>query len=239
MTLSNYHAISFDCFGTLVDWESGIINALRNASDDKLELVSDAQLIAFFLKQESTILADAPGIPYPVALGKTYASILAELEKPCDTIQAMRFGSSVGEWPIFNDTIKALAYLQRHHKLIILSNIDDASIEATKTRLLCNFYRTYTAQAIGSFKPALNNFDYLVRHLEELGIKKQELLHVSVSRFHDIEPAAVTGIDTVWINRANTLNGTLSIQAEFSPSIEPTYKFRSLAEMVNEHKAGY
>ncbi|MNG11423.1 hypothetical protein D3C84_949670 [compost metagenome] len=85
----------------------------------------------------------------------------------------------------------------------------------------------------------MNNFNYLVRHLADLGIKKHELLHVSVSRFHDIEPAAATGIDTAWINRANTLNGTLSIQPEFSPGIEPTYRFGSLAEMVSAHKAGY
>ncbi|ALI01121.1 phosphoglycolate phosphatase [Pseudomonas sp. FW306-02-F02-AA] len=239
MKLSNYRAISFDCFGTLVDWESGIINALRNACDDKLQQVSDAQLIAYFLRQESTILADTPDIPYPSALSKTYASILAKLDRPCDKSKAIHFGNSISEWPLFSDTIKALTHLQRHHKLVILSNIDEASIEVTRARLLCNFYRTYTAQAIGSFKPALNNFNYLVRHLADLGIKKHELLHVSVSRFHDIEPAAATGIDTAWINRADTLNGTLSIQPEFSPSIEPLYKFCSLAELVSAHKAGH
>jgi 2-haloalkanoic acid dehalogenase type II len=239
MTLSNYRAISFDCFGTLVDWESGIIKALRNSCNDKLQQISDAQLIACFLKQESTILRDTPDILYPSALSRTYSNILAELDRPCDERKAMHFGRSIQEWPLFRDTIKALSHLQRHHKLVILSNIDEASIEVTKTRLSCNFYRTYTAQSIGSFKPALNNFNYLVHHLTELGIKKHELLHVSVSRFHDIEPAAATGIDTAWINRAQTLNGTLSIQPDFCPSAQPTYTFGSLAELISAHKAGH
>ncbi|MGY2261106.1 hypothetical protein [Pseudomonas sp. SDO55104_S430] len=200
--------------------------------------ISDVQLIAHFLTQESIILAKHPEIFYPLALSKTYALVLAELDRPCDEEKAISFGSSAAKWPLFADTIYSLTYLQQYHKLVILSNIDETSIEAAKTNFLCSFYRTYTAQAIGSFKPALENFKYLVRNLADLGIEKREILHISVSRFHDIDPAATTGIDTAWINRANTLNGTLSIHKDFSPRAEPNYRFRSLAELVDAHKIG-
>ncbi|MCQ3000755.1 HAD hydrolase-like protein [Pseudomonas syringae] len=236
MTIHNYEAISFDCFGTLVDWESGIINAIRKSCHDNCHAMTDEELIERFLAHETAILSEKPDIPYRVALAKTYQSILADAGVPCSQEHSSNFGKSIQEWPLFPDTIEALSYLGNHHKLVILSNIDDDSIEITKKRLQCEFFRTYTAQAIGTFKPAINNFMYLIDNLAPFSIRKEKILHVSVSRFHDIEPASSQGIDTAWINRANTLNGTLSIHPEFMPTQAPTYQFSSLSELAAYHQ---
>lgn len=236
MELHDYEVISFDCFGTLVDWESGIVKSIREGCQERCDGILDKDLIGYFLSHESAILSETPDIPYRLALAKTYEGVLAELGVKCKEEHSRRFGASVIGWPIFPDTIDALSYLGSHHKLVVLSNIDEPSIESTKDRLRCDFFRTYTAQAIGTFKPSANNFRYLTDKLSQLHIPREKILHVSVSRFHDIDPAAAHGIDTAWINRAGTANGTLSIHKGFRPKQKPTYQFSSLSELVDSHK---
>ncbi len=238
MAMTNYKAISFDCFGTLVDWESGIVDSLKSTFSDEISQVADADLVERFLAHESAILANNPTITYTLALAQTFKAITQGFGLTCSDEKANDFGRSIATWPLFSDTLDALSYLSGSHQLVVLSNIDDVSINKVKTRLSCDFFRIYTAQAIGTFKPAINNFQYLIANLAELDIGKDDILHVSVSRFHDIEPAAANGLDTAWINRAQTLNGTLSIHSDFTPVIEPTYTFSSLSEMVSAHKAG-
>lgn len=226
-----FEAMSFDCYGTLIDWETGIANALRPwATRNGLALDGEA-IIAAHGRHETHVEDDMPGMLYPIVLGETLRRVGAELGAEVTDDDADAFGRSVKDWPAFPDSAAALKRLASRFKLIILSNIDRASFAASKPRLGVEFDAIITAEDVGSYKPQRGHFDRLFEELERLGVGRDRLVHVAESLFHDHQPAADLAIPSVWIHRRHGKGGT-GATATPSGEVSPTWRFTSMAEFA-------
>jgi 2-haloalkanoic acid dehalogenase type II len=234
MQLSAFKALSFDCYGTLIDWETGIVEALqplRQRSGASAEDLLDA-----YGPIEHAIETEQPGLPYLQLLEQVHERLCRHFSVEPDLEEAAAFGASVGDWPAFPDSPDALRYLKQHFELVILSNVDRLSFAGSNERLGVEFDYIFTAQDIGSYKPDLRNFEYLVGHLDADGIGKNDLLHVAQSLFHDHAPANRMGIASAWIDRRAGKSGC---GATVLPDPMPHYDFRftSLGELAAAHRA--
>jgi 2-haloalkanoic acid dehalogenase type II len=234
MKLSDFKALSFDCYGTLIDWESGILEALRSLRERAG--VSDEELLEAYGEAEHEAEVEFPGVVYSQLLEKVHAALCRRFGVAEEVEEAARLGASVGDWPVFPDTPEALRYLKQHFKLIILSNVDRLSFAGSNRRLGVEFDHVFTAQDIGSYKPDLRNFEYLIAQLAVDGIDKAALLHVAQSLFHDHVPANRMRIPSAWIDRRQGKPGG---GATVLPEPMPHYDFRftSLGELADAHRA--
>lgn len=198
---SKYRALSFDCYGTLIDWEGGILGGARAWIDGSGGKIDDASFMTAFGAVERQEQSATPDKLYPDILDGVLRRIGKDNDLPVSDQDATTFGTSVGNWPAFPDSHDALLALQQHFKLIILSNVDRASFKRSNARLDVTFDRIITAQDVGSYKPDLRNFEALLAATAEMGIAKHELLHVGESMNHDVVPANRMDIEVVWIDR--------------------------------------
>ena len=233
----HYSALSFDCYGTLIDWEAGIGRALGVwAQPHRRDLGAD-QLVAVFAHHESDVQTEQPALPYPKVLERVLRRVGANLGIEVTAGDARRFGASVGEWPAFSDSSQALRQLEQRFKLIILSNVDRESFRASNARLGVEFDLIVTAQDVGAYKPSDRSFPALFDRLDDVGVRRSELLHVAQSLFHDHEPAARVGLPSVWIDRRHDQEGygaTPPPQA----SVSPRWRYPSMAAFAAAALAG-
>ena len=234
MRLSDFKALSFDCYGTLIDWETGLVEALLPLARESG--ATPDQLLDAYGPIEHAIEVEQPGLAYSQLLEQVHTRLSERFGVEPDEVEAAKFGASVGDWPAFPDSAEALRYLKQHFKLIILSNVDRLSFAGSNARLGVEFDHIFTAQDIGSYKPDLRNFEYLLEHLAGDGIAKSDLLHVAQSLFHDHAPANQMGIASAWIDRRA---GKPSGGATVTPDPMPHYDFRftSLGELAEAHRA--
>jgi 2-haloalkanoic acid dehalogenase type II len=225
---------SFDCYGTLIDWEAGILKALEPLR--KQAGISPDELLEAYGPIEHEIEQAYPALVYSQLLEKVHAVLSERFGVAADRAEAAAFGASVGDWPAFADSAEALAYLKLHFKLVILSNVDRKSFAGSNRRLGVAFDAILTAEQIGSYKPDPRNFEYLLARVGEMGIAKGELLHVAQSLFHDHVPANHLGIASAWIDRRLDKPGA---GATVLPDPMPHYDFRfaSLGELADAHQA--
>jgi 2-haloacid dehalogenase len=196
--------LSFDCYGTLVDWESGISKFLTAWLEKNNHKDSPDQILKLFGQYESEIQKQFPSDNYQNILAKVFNKFCDHYQIKSQKSDEENFAKSPGEWPLFGDTIESLQVLSKKFKLVILSNIDNKSIQKTVEKIGAEFAEIFTAEDIGTFKPSTNNFQYMLQKLEAKGFKKDEILHCSVSIYHDHIPAKSLGIDTCLITRANS-----------------------------------
>lgn len=227
-----FEAMSFDCYGTLIDWETGMANVLRAWAARRCLTLDDEQLIAAHGRHETHVEDEMPTAPYPAVLGETLRRIGAELDAEVTDEDATAYGHSVKDWPAFPDTAAALQRLATRFKLIIVSNIDRRSFAASTPRLGVRFDAVVTAEDVGSYKPQLGHFDRLFHELDRLGVAREHLVHVAESLFHDHQPAAALGVPSVWIHRRHTKGGT-GATATPSGDVSPTWRFTSMAEFAD------
>ena len=227
-----FEAMSFDCYGTLIDWETGIANAMRPWANRSGLAVDDEALIAAYGRHETHVEDDTPGALYPIILGETMRRVGAELGATVTDADATDFGQSVKDWPAFPDTAAALQRLASRFKLIILSNIDRASFAASNPRLGVTFDAIITAEDVGSYKPMPAHFDRLFEEIARLDVARDRLVHVAESLFHDHQPAAALGLPSVWIHRRHGKGGT-GATATPSSEVSPTWQFTSMAEFAD------
>jgi 2-haloacid dehalogenase len=210
-------ALSFDCYGTLIDWESGILAALQPLLARHGATLADDVLLERFALLEALIEA-GPYRPYRDVLREVVCRLGAELGFVPDAMEERCLVESLPHWPPFDDTIESLRKLQRRFRLIILSNTDDDLFAATARRLDVPFNELITAQQVGSYKPSPRNFQELLRRG---GAPRERLLHVAQSLFHDIAPARAFGIGTVWVNRRHGRSGAgATAPGEARPDLE-------------------
>jgi 2-haloalkanoic acid dehalogenase type II len=234
--LCDFEVLTFDCYGTLIDWETGIYQALAPWLEAQGASATRGPMLEAFAKAEAAQQAATPGLRYPELLARVHAKVAKRLEAAPDAAAAAAFGGSVGDWPAFPDSAAALAYLKEHFQLVILSNIDRASFAESKRRLGVEFDAVYTAEDIGSYKPDPRNFEYLLTRLLERGIGRAKILHTAQSLYHDHIPAKRCGLATCWIDRRAGRSGH---GATPPPEVEvsPDFRFATLGEMAEAHRA--
>ena len=223
MDLTEFDALSFDCYGTLIDWEAGIIAVLGPWARRRGLTVSDEQLLAAFARHESRAESAHPAELYPAILARTFSGIGEEFGAEVSDADAAALGGSVPDWPAFDDSREALRRLSERYRLIILSNVDRESFAASNVKLGVEFTSIITAQDVGSYKPSPRNFEALTAEAARLGVGPGRLLHVAQSLFHDHAPARRIGLRSVWINRHHDRPGagaTPTPAAEVSPDAE-------------------
>jgi putative hydrolase of the HAD superfamily len=207
LDLTTFKVLSFDCYGTLIDWEAGIGIVLKSwASEQGLGLTAEELLLAY-AGNEAVVERECPGALYPEVLATTFRRTGDILGRPVGEEWARRLGDSVPDWPAFPDSADALARLARHYRLIILSNVHREGFAASNKRLRGDFAAVLTAEDVGGYKPAENHFRALDAALTELGVDRANLLHVAQSLFHDHVPAKREGLRSVWINRRHDRAG--------------------------------
>jgi len=201
--LSDYKALTFDCYGTLIDWEAGIWDALQPMLGmNKRSDITRMDALEAFGELEHQRETDAPGMLYTDILTQVHKGLASRFELQTTAALDSDFGRSLPHWPAFPDTADALRYLKQHYKLIILSNVSRAGFTASNRKLGVEFDAIYTAEDIGSYKPSRANFEYLLARLsEDLGLEKSDILHTAQSLYHDHVPARAIGLASVWIDR--------------------------------------
>jgi 2-haloacid dehalogenase len=217
--------LTFDCYGTLIDWETGITHALQPILKRHGVSIADEALLTRYAAFEAEIEA-GPYLPYRDVLKRIVDRFGQLLGFSPDETDRNAFSSSVAAWPAFPDSVDALKRLARTFKLVVLSNVDDDLFEGSNRRLGSPFHAVYTAQQIGSYKPDLRNFRYAI---EKLGADKRQIVHVAQSPFHDIAPANELGLQSVWINRRHDAPGT---GATPEATARPDLELRSLDALV-------
>ena len=207
--LTDFSVLTFDCYGTLIDWESGIWDALQPLlAANGCESVTRAEALVAFAELESAQQAETPGLLYPELLTRVHARLAGRFGLAGDAEGDRAFGASVPHWPAFPDTADALRRLKRRTKLVILSNVNRDGFAASNRKLGVAFDAIYTAEDIGSYKPDPRNFAYLTEHLAaDHGIAPAQILHTAQSLFHDHAPAADAGLARCWIDRQGLSEG--------------------------------
>jgi 2-haloacid dehalogenase len=228
LDFSTFRALTFDCYGTIIDWESGILASLRPVLDRRGIQASDDELLEAF----GTAEADVEAGPY-----KRYRDVLGEVLvriarargfEPADD-EVAAFGDSVGAWPPFADSVDALRALATRFRLGVITNCDDDLFAATNRRLGVSFDPIVTAQQVGSYKPSHRNFEVA---FERLGLPREQILHVAQSLFHDHVPAKELGLSTVWVDRRHDREGSGATKpADATPDLVVP-DLRTLAELA-------
>ena len=199
-----FDLLTFDCYGTLVDWETGIVDAVRPLCATSRGAPTDAAILAAFADAEHAVQAERYRT-YREVLALTLARMATPLGFHPTPARCDAFAASVPDWPPFPDTIGALDRLGAHYRLGIVSNVDDDLFTATGNRLGTDFDWVVTAQQVGSYKPATAHFEEMAARS---GIPKRRTLHVAQSLFHDIGPASGLGYATVHVKRPGRGGGT-------------------------------
>lgn len=226
--LAEFDALSFDCYGTLIDWEAGIAAVLRPWATQRELGLHDDQLLEAYAAAEATAEHDHPTDLYPEILARSFRALGEALGTPVTDDDAATLARSVPDWPAFADSHDALTVLARRYTLIILSNVDRISFAGSQQRLGVEFTSVLTAESIGAYKPAQRNFEELLAEARRLGLQDGRLLHVAQSLFHDHVPAKRAGLCTVWINRRRDRAGW-GATPEPLTEVTPDWEFPSMA----------
>ncbi len=213
---SRFDVLTFDCYGTLIDWEAGILSALRAALDAHGVTAGDEDLLGRYAVHEAEI-ERGPYVRYREVLSRGMAAVCHELgvEPTADEIAA--FGGSVADWPAFPDSADSLARLHRRFTLAVITNCDDDLFAASNRRLGDVFDFVITAQQAGSYKPDHRNFELAFERIDR---PRSRILHVAQSLFHDHVPAKQLGLTSVWVDRRHDRPGSgATPPAEAAPDL--------------------
>jgi len=236
MKLTDFKVLAFDVYGTLIDWESGMVNALKPLTDKVSQHLSRDDILEAHAYHESTTQRWTPAKKYFDLLAVVYRRLAEEWGVEVTWEECQAYGLSVRQWPAFDDSSEALSYLKQHYKLVVLTNTDNMSFSGSNARLGVHFDGVYTAEDIGSYKPCDRNFDYMLETLKRQGIAKTDILHTAESMFHDHRPANKHGLANCWIYRRHADEG---FGATMNPGEMPRYDFcyNSMAELAAAHKS--
>jgi len=234
MNLTDFKALSFDCYGTLIDWETGLWSSLQPLVEHSR--IDRETALATFGLVEPEHEHETPTLPYRDILARVHAKLAERWSLKSTDAMDTAFGLSVGTWPPFPDTVEALAYLKRHYKLVILSNVDRQNFAATNKLLRVDFDAICTAEDIGAYKPDPKNFAYLLNAVGKLGLGKADLLHTAQSLYHDHIPAERAGIARCWINRRGDKGAGSGATKAVAHMPKLDFEFPTLSAMADTHR---
>ena len=197
LDFDRFDVLTFDCYGTLIDWEAGILAALRAPLAAHGIDAADERLLESFARHEAETEA-GPYRPYREVLGDVLAALLEECGAAASSDEQAAFGGSVADWPAFPDSAAALAGLHQRFKLGVITNCDDDLFAASEEKLEVKFDWVVTAQQTRRYKPNPRGFELM---FERVGLPPARILHVAQSLYHDHVPAKRLGLSTVWVDR--------------------------------------
>lgn len=217
LDFQQFEVLSFDCYGTLIDWENGILTALPTILANHNINKSEQEILELFAASEAS-QESGKYLKYREILqgvvksfGQVYDFVPTEAE-------LNYLSDSIQNWQLFPDTVEALKALKTKYKLTIISNIDDDLFAYTAQKLEVEFDWIITAAQVKSYKPSLQNFEVAI---ERMGISSDKLLHIAQSVYHDIIPAKSMGLSTVWVNRRQGKTGSgATVSATGNPDLE-------------------
>jgi 2-haloacid dehalogenase len=225
---SRFTTISFDCYGTLIDWEAGILPVLRSVLANHGQSLADAAILELYGEFEAEA-ESGPYQSYREVLQSVVRSFAKRLQFEATSAEIHSLHESVHAWPAFPDTVAALRELHKRLKLVVISNIDDDLFAETRKHLGVEFDGVITAQQARSYKPSVNNFQIALRRL---ALSPDRLLHAGQSVYHDVVPARSLGISTAWVNRKSARPGIGAVRAsDGRPDLEVP-DLASLVEIV-------
>ncbi len=214
---SGVRALTFDCYGTLIDWETGIIQAVRPVLSVHGVRTPDEAILEKFARLEAEEEREEHK-PYREVLLNVMGRLGREYE--CEFIdrELDRLPDSIKRWPAFPDTAASLRRLAERFSINIISNVDDDLFEGTRVKLGAEPDRFVSAQYCRSYKPARRNFNVMLALLD---LPKEQVVHVAQSLYHDIKPARELGLRTVWVNRRKGKTGSgATPPADAAPDLE-------------------
>jgi 2-haloacid dehalogenase len=230
LDFAQFDWLSFDCYGTLIDWESGILGYLQPLLEKKRRFARDDEVLSLYSELEPR-QQSGQYRSYREVLNGVVRDLGRELRFAVTPADAAGLADSIAKWEPFPDAVVALQQLQSRFKLAILSNIDDDLFAYSARKLHVSFDCVVTAQQVRSFKPSIRNFEALLR---KLAVPQERLLHVAESLYHDVAPAQTLGIATVWVNRRQGRAAAASKLAR----VQPNVAVRDLGELANMAAAG-
>jgi 2-haloacid dehalogenase len=222
---SKFEVLTFDCYGTLIDWESGILAALAPLRARSEKGRTDDECLERYAALESDIEA-GEYMKYRDVLAIVAREMASFLDVSLDRPDEGFIADSIAGWKPFPDSNEALERLSRRFRLAVISNIDDDLFANSERNLGIEFECVVTAQSVRSYKPSHNNF---LRAFERIGLPRERILHVAQSLYHDIIPAGELGLSNVWVNRRH---GRPGAGATAPASAVPGLEVASLAELA-------
>jgi 2-haloacid dehalogenase len=251
-SLAGITHLTFDCYGTLIDWETGILRAIRPVLSIHGRRPTDDELLELYAGIESRLEA-GPYMPYHDVLWNAMQEVGTHYGLHFVEKELERLSKSVPQWPAFPDTVAALASLAQHCTLTVVSNIDDDLFEGSRLRLESSggvmareaheaeanaqaeppapiIDRLVSAQLCRSYKPNPRHFRVALALLD---VPKESILHVAQSLYHDIQPAKELGLKTAWINRRHDKAGS-GATPRVAQNITPDYEFPDLASLARQ-----
>jgi 2-haloalkanoic acid dehalogenase type II len=234
--LTEFEVLAFDCYGTLIDWESGLWDALQpllmaNGTD----AVTRERALAAIAELESAQQAETPRMLYNQILENVHRGLAKRFNLKTSIEMDRAYGASVPHWPAFPDSADALRRLKRRFRLVILSNVHREGFAASNRKLGVEFDAIYTAEDVGSYKPDPRNFEYMLDRLnKDLGVPASVVLHTAQSLFHDHVQARAFGLANAWIDRQRLAEGGgWGATAEVTERPRVDFRFPTLAAMAN------
>lgn len=217
LDFNRFQVLTFDCYGTLVDWETGIFSVLRPLLAAHAKVMNDARILELYANLEAEAEKD-PFRPYREVLQSVIVGFGRELGFSPSAQERDSLANSLAGWNPFADTRESLRRLKARYRLAIISNVDDDLFSATAARLGVTFDYVATAQRARCYKPGIRIFQLALRGL---GVPAENVLHVGQSIYHDVIPAQSLGLGTVWVNRASPRpNAGAAKSASGTPDLE-------------------
>jgi 2-haloacid dehalogenase len=200
LNFNQFKVLTFDCYGTLIDWESGILSTLRPILSRYCKDIDDTQIIKLYDEFERKIQSENEYLNYKEVLKRVIQQFGNKFEFNPSYSELNCLTDSLGSWKAFPDTIQALKELKEKYKIVIISNIDDDLFALTEKHLQIKFDWIITAEQVKSYKPSLKNFEYAI---EKINVSPDQILHIAQSVYHDIIPTNSLDLSNVWVNRKN------------------------------------
>jgi 2-haloacid dehalogenase len=231
LNLFQFKVLTFDCYGTLIDWETGIFSVLRPILAAHGKSISDSGILKLYSELEFEA-QQGEFHPYREVLQSVVRGFGEHLGFNPTEAEVRSLPESLATWKPFPDTVAALRKLASHYRLAILSNIDDDLFIATARRLEVNFDQVITAQQARAYKPSLQMFNLAQ---QKIAAARGEWLHVAQSVFHDVIPAKSLGIATVWVNRPSPRPGAGAAKAASGEPDLEVPDLKTLAALADNH----
>ena len=224
LDFSRFRALTFDCYGTLIDWETGIFSALRPMLERHKKSISDQELLELYGDLE--LGAEQPYQLYSDVLRTVVRGFGQRLGFTPSQAEQDSLPQSLPSWEPWPDTVEALRRLRTRYQLAIISNVDDSLFATTRPKLGVDFDHIITAQQARCYKPGISIFELA---LERVRLDPTQILHVGQSVYHDVVPAKSLGMGTVWVNRASARPGVGAVK---SATATPDWEIRDLATLA-------